>query len=95
LISVEGEGCFLLRIYDNKTTKSGYQVLLVFSIGLYIRDRLLLKNLVEYLGCGIFREYPEKFMCIFTVTSFNDIVTKLIPIFYNYPIQSSKYKDFL
>jgi len=68
---------------------------LVFQIGLHSRDSLLLKNLVEYLGCGTFREYPEKSVCYFTISSYNDIVTKLIPMFDKYPLQGAKYQDFI
>jgi len=92
---VEGEGNFLIKISKSNTTKLGYQVLLVFQIGLHSRDSLLLKNLVEYLGCGTFREYPEKSVCYFTISSYNDIVTKLIPMFDKYPLQGAKYQDFI
>ena len=47
-----GEGSFQVDIRKSQTTKSGYQVLLRFSIGQHRRDEQLLISLIGYLNCG-------------------------------------------
>ena len=47
-----GEGSFQVDIRKSKTSKSGYQVLLRFSIGQHRRDEQLLRSLIDYLNCG-------------------------------------------
>jgi hypothetical protein len=47
-----GECSFQVDIRKSQTTKSGYQVLLRFSIGKHRRDEQLLISLIGYLNCG-------------------------------------------
>jgi len=46
------EGCFFVEIYKSSTTKTGEAVRLVFNIAQHVRDEQLLKNIINYLGCG-------------------------------------------
>jgi hypothetical protein len=66
-----------------------------FSLAQSLRDSLLIKSLVQYLGCG---NYSERFtqgpMCTFTVSKFKDIEEKIIPFFEKYPIEGSKSLDY-
>ena len=45
-----GEGCFLISIKKNLT--SGNYPSLKFQITQHSKDKLLMENLVSYLGCG-------------------------------------------
>lgn len=46
-----GEGCFFISTYKS-STKLGEAVRLMFTITQHSREELLMKNLVNYLGCG-------------------------------------------
>lgn len=46
-----GDGCFFISIFKS-STKLGEAVRLMFTITQHSRDELLMKNLVNYLGCG-------------------------------------------
>lgn len=89
-----GESTFYLSIFKSKT-KLGEAVLVRFSLAQSLRDSLLIKSLVQYLGCG---NYSERFtqgpMCTFTVSKFKDIEEKIIPFFEKYPIEGSKSLDY-
>ena len=91
---VTGEGCYLVGVVKGKSTKSGYQAILVFSISQHLRDSDLMKNIVKYLGCGNFRPRHKKSYGEISVQKFSDIVTKIIPLFDEYPIRGDKAQDF-
>ena len=92
---VDGEACFFFNISKSKTHKTGFQVLLRFSLGQDLRDCLLINSLVQYFACGIYSEsFTQGPMSIFTVTKFKDIEEKLIPFLDKYPIQGSKSQYF-
>nr|AYE67638.1 hypothetical protein [Annulohypoxylon stygium] len=60
----EGEGCFSILII-NKTkgsalNKSRINIVLDFQLTQHSRDILLIKSLVDYLGCGNVYYYPDK-----------------------------------
>ncbi len=93
-----GEGSFQVDIRESQTLKSGYQVLLRFSIGQHRRDEQLLISFIDYLDCGrvqkkINKKYNTEFF-EFRVEKFNDIDKKIIPFFVKYPIQGQKLLDF-
>ena len=64
-----GEGCFLINIYRSKTTKLGEAVQLEFQLTQHSRDEQLMRNLVEYLGCGNVYRYKEA--VVFKITKIN------------------------
>ncbi len=49
---VDGEGCFSVGVFKNKTLRLGYQVQLEFSITQHKRDHDLLLQFIEFFGCG-------------------------------------------
>ena len=90
---IEAEACFSVKISNSKSHKTGYQVLLRFTLGQHIRDSLLIKNLIKHFNCGIYSEiFTQSPICIFTITKFNDL-EKLILFLDKYPLQGSKSKD--
>ena len=90
---VSGEGCFLVNIYKSKT-KLGQSVQLIFQITQHIRDEVLIKSLVKYLGCGKVYTRHNQAAVDYKVTNFSDNFEKLIPFFMKYPIIGVKYRDF-
>ena len=61
----EGEGCFSILVI-NKTKGSTLDytrknIVLEFQLTQHSRDILLIKSLVDYLGCGNVYYYPYKF----------------------------------
>ena len=60
----EGEGCFSILVI-NKTegstsNKTRRNIVLEFQLTQHSRDILLIKSLVDYLGCGNVYYYPDK-----------------------------------
>ena len=68
--------------------------MLRFQITQHTRDRLLIINIINYLGCGRLREGKDiKFLDI-DVQKFSDIQDKIIPFFNKYSILGIKALDF-
>ena len=84
-----GEGCFFIDIYKSSTSRLREAVKLKFKISQHIRDGLLIKSLVTYLGCGNY--YFHAGAGDIVVQKYSDI----IPFFNKYPILGVKQKDFL
>jgi hypothetical protein len=50
---VSAEGCFECVIKKSQTTKTGYQVVLRFTINQHSRDTLLFNVIQKHLNCGV------------------------------------------
>ena len=88
-----GEGSFMVKITASQTHSVGFKVQLVFQITQHKRDEQLMRNLIEYLYCGIILKHGENTV-VLTVTKFRDIVEKIIPLFQQHPIKGVKSEDF-
>lgn len=53
-----------------------------------------MKILISTLGCGIIELNLAKSAVYFLVTKYQDIVDKVIPFFYKYPIKGVKVSDY-
>ena len=53
------EACFYIGRYKSSYTKVKAQVQLNFQIGQHSRDTQLLISLIEFLGCGRYKEIKE------------------------------------
>lgn len=91
---VDGEGCFYVKMSKTKS-KLGIGVTMTFSVTQHSRDALLIGNIVTYLKCGLVEIPKERSEVRFVVYKFNDITTKIISFFNNYPLQGVKKADFL
>ena len=92
-----GEGCLMVRVRNSSTNLTGYRVELVFQITQHARDNILIMSLIDYLGCGNFRERKGGLAGDYIVYKLSDITDKLIPFFDKYPIlgvKSLEYNDF-
>jgi NADH:ubiquinone oxidoreductase subunit K len=74
---------------------SGGYAWLRFSVAQDVRDILLLENIVRHFNCGYVNKYNNRKVCEFVVTKINDIILNIIPFFDKYPIQGSKYKNYM
>lgn len=74
---------------------SGSYAWLRFSVAQDVRDILLLENIVRHFNCGYVNKYKNRKVCEFVVTKIDDIILNIIPFFDKYPIQGSKYKNYM
>lgn len=63
-----------------------------FAIGQHSRDSLLITNLVTYLNCGT--TWAQGEYTSYRVTRLEDIKSKIIPFFKQYPLQGIKRLNF-
>lgn len=89
----DGEGCFFVNIWKTPTYRAGAQVQMHFHIKMQERDRILLEKVRNTLDCGeiYFQKEVRKNHCQcyrYTVSSRNDILTKVIPFFEKHTLQS-------
>ena len=68
----------------------GSGVILNFNISQHSRDTELMSSLMKYLACGRIQERKDKEAVAFEVNKFEDIKTKIIPFFEEYPIEGHK-----
>ena len=89
-----GEGCFIIKVSKSNTHKLGKKVAVHFLISQHSIDSKLLESFREILGCGSYSILDNAGVGTFTVSGFNDIFEKIIPVFESYPILGVKAKDF-
>ena len=89
---VSGDGCF--AVTENKSSSKIY-VRLVFSITQHSRDESLIRCMVDFFGCGVYRTSSANRTTVnFECLSFSDNYEKIIPFFREYSIIGEKSKDF-
>jgi hypothetical protein len=89
---IDGEGCFMLIITENNRIKRGWRVQPCFSIGVHLKDRLLLEKIMATLGVGqIYKQGKDSIQL--RVESLKDI-DKLIKFLDKYPLISQKRADY-
>lgn len=84
----------MIHIQNSSTHKIGFAVKLKLQVTQHARDIGLMKKMVEYLGCGMYKLRPNGLAGDFLVLRFSDIRDKVIPFFNLYPIQGAKALDF-
>lgn len=89
---VESEGSFKIVIVEDQRMLTGYRVLLIFSIGLHVRDKAVLVNIQQTLGCGKITIHGPQSVQL-QVSSKQDI-EKIIQHFDNYPLITQKCADY-
>nr|UPX01507.1 LAGLIDADG endonuclease [Fusarium boothii] len=85
----DGEGCFSIRIQNGKT------VTLIFTIELHKDDVEVLHKIANGLGVGRVLVNKNKDSAVFSISKFEDINSVLIPLFKNFPLQTTKHLDFI
>lgn len=85
----DAEGCFSIR------TQNG-NISLIFTIELHKDDVEVLHKIADALGIGrVLINKNKDSALFFFISKFEDINSVIIPLFKNFPLQTSKYLDFL
>lgn len=97
---VDGEGCFSVSIFKNKTTKLGYQTMPEFVVTQGEKSLNSLKKIKTFFKCGnifVNRRYDNHKENIYRycVRNFKDLQEKIIPFFVDNPLKTAKQKDFI
>ena len=87
---VDAEGCFTIHP-NSKWTAVGF----IFIIELHIDDIEILYKIAKTLGVGIVTSKKTRNSAVFTVSKMNDIISVILPIFNEFPLQTSKHLDFI
>src|SRR5690606_1587461 len=90
---VSGEGCFYVGVKKSSNYKTGFQVVLEFSVSQHSRDEQLLKGFIPFFGCGKFNSNGR--WATFRVHKFIDVQSIIIPFFQQCNMVGCKLEDFL
>ena len=96
---VDGEGCFSVSVFKNKTTKNGWQIFPEFVVTQGEKSLETLKLIKNYFKCGeiyINRRHDNhsENLYRFCVRNIHDLKDKIIPFFESNNLRSAKIKDF-
>ena len=96
---VDGEGCFSVSVFKNKTTKNGWQIFPEFVVTQGEKSLSSLEFIQEFLGCGkifINHRYDnhKENLYRFCVRNLKDLDQKIIPFFEANQLKTAKIKDF-
>lgn len=92
---VDGEGCFFVSLLKSTHCKLGVSISLEFSISQHSRDMVVMNSLVAFFGCGRVKLDSRCSNVSYFVGKFSDIISKIVPFFIQYPLQSVKGLDFV
>jgi len=89
----DGEGCFYVQIRKSEAYKAGCTVQMHFHIKMQARDKVLLEKIRNTLMCGevYFQKEQRANHCQcyrYTVSAKRDIISKIIPFFEKFPLQT-------
>ena len=96
---VDGEGCFSISIFKNKTTKSGWQIFPEFVVTQGEKSLPSLQLIEKFFGCGAiyinhrYDNHTEN-LYRFCVRNIQDLNGKVIPFFESNNLKTAKIKDF-
>ncbi len=96
---VDGEGCFSVSIFKNRTSKIGFQVLPEFVVTQGAKSIHVLEEIKNFFNCGsifVNRRYDNHKENIYRycVRSFKDLQETIVPFFKTNPLRTSKKYDF-
>jgi len=91
---VDGRGCFSVSFTLRKRLKIGIETHSSFSIYLNRRDLALIKNIHAFFCCGGVQYSKANRTYKYEVRSVEDLITKILPHFVQYPLQGDKSEDF-
>ena len=96
---IDGEGCFSVSIFRNKTSKLGWQIFPEFAVTQGEKSLNSLRVLEKYFGCGkIFvnrrNDNHRENIHRYCVRSIKDLTEIIVPFFQDNRLRTSKYEDF-
>ena len=90
---VEGEGCFCVSFQPGVRHRFGWEVRPSFSVSQNADRAELLYEIQRMWGCGFIRPDRSDRTLKFEVRNIEDLVTKVVPHFREWPLFSSKQAD--
>ena len=90
----DGEGCFSISFNKRAKMTTGIEIRPSFAIGQNRKSLSVLKMINAYFGCGAIRFSRSDQTYKYEVRSVGDLMTRIIPHFQKYPLQTSKAQDF-
>lgn len=96
---IDGEGCFSVSLFRNKTTKFGWQVFPEFVVTQGEKSKNSLEILMKFFKCGkvfVNKRYDNHKENIYRycVRSKKDLTETIIPFFKENQLKTAKKKDF-
>ncbi len=96
---VDGEGCFSVSIFKNRTTSSGWQVLPEFVVTQGEKSLSVLEEIRNFFECGrVFvnrrHDNHNENLYRYCVRTIKDLKEIIIPFFEVNPLRTAKIKDF-
>jgi hypothetical protein len=96
---VDGEGCFSVPIFRNRSTKLGWQAQPEFVVVQSAISVAALDELQHYFGCGRVGIYARKDnhrgpMARWAVRSKRDLTERIVPFFEEHPLRTTKAREF-
>ena len=97
---VDGEGCFSVPIFKNRTCRFGWQVQPAFTVVQGARSVGALHLLKQFFGCGHVgrndrHDNHREPLHRFTVRRRSDLSGRIIPFFEEHPLVTAKCADFV
>ena len=97
---VDGEGCFSVPIFRNRTCRLGWQVQPEFTVVQGARSVEVLYLLKQYFGCGRVgrngrHDNHREDLFHFRIRSLGDHVGRVVPFFEANPLRTAKRSDFV
>ena len=95
----DGEGCFSISIFRNKTLRSGFQIFPEFVLTQGARGLDALEKVQKFFGCGKIYENKRydnhrESLYRYCVRNKNDLITIICPFFNKYQLLTAKKNDF-
>lgn len=89
----DAEGCFLVGVYRNKESKTGWTIRLFFQINLHEKDKVLLEQIKLYFKVGNISKFGTQSIQ-YRVQAINDLQV-IINHFDKFPLLTQKLGDYL
>jgi len=96
---VDGEGCFSVSVFRNKTSKLGWQTFPEFAVTQGEKSLQALETLKNHFQCGKItvnrrKDNHKENLYRYTVRNINDLRRIIIPFFKQYRLVTAKKDDF-
>jgi hypothetical protein len=97
---VDGEGCFSVPFFRNRTYRLGWQVQPCFAVVQGERSVHVLHELKQFFGCGgVYinerHDNHKEHLYRYDVRALRDLSGRIIPFFEANPLRTAKYEDFV
>ncbi len=90
---VDGEGCFTISFSPREKMRGGWEVRPSFSVSQNADRSGVLRLMQEYFQCGSIRPDRSDKTLKYEVRSIDDLVSKVLPHFEQYPLLSEKRRE--